>query len=47
MSNDNEGNGFHGMFFGVTEIPEHEKAYYAELISDSKEHDINNIMLVG
>ena len=45
ISDDNEGNGFHGMFFGFSlpeEIPDLE-----DLVRDSQEEDINNIVVLG
>lgn len=45
IGDDNEGNGYHGMFFGFTKIEEEDKKYY--LISDSQEYDINKILILG
>ena len=47
VSDDNEGNGFHGMFFTVTPIPKTRRKYYESLIRDSCETNAENILLVG
>ena len=45
ISDDNEGNGFHGLFYGFTEIDEKEKEWYP--IYDSTETDIKKILVLG
>ena len=46
ISNDNEGNGFHGLFYGITF--EHEDvAPYVDDIYDSCEKDPNKIVILG
>ena len=45
ISDDNEGNGFHGLFYGFTEIDEKDKEYYP--IYDSVETDIKKIIVLG
>jgi len=47
VSDDNEGNGFHGMFFTITPIEPKMKGYYESLIMDSCETNADNILLVG
>lgn len=45
ISDDNEGNGYHGLFYAFTEIDEDEKEYYQ--IYDSETNDINEIIVLG
>ena len=45
ISDDNEGNGFHGLFYAFTEIEEKDKEYYP--IYDSVETDIKKIIVLG
>lgn len=45
ISDDNEGNGFHGLFFGFTIIEEKDKPFYD--IYDSQSEDINKIIILG
>lgn len=45
ISDDNEGNGYHGLFYAFTEIDEDEKEYYQ--IYDSETDDINEIIVLG
>lgn len=45
ISDDNEGNGYHGLFYGLTEINETYKEYYQ--IYDSETDDINEIIVLG
>lgn len=45
ISDDNGGNGFHGLFYGFTEIDEKDKEYYP--IYDSVETDIKKIIVLG
>lgn len=46
ISNDNEGNGFHGLFYGITFEQKDIKAY-EDCIYDSCEKDPNKIVLLG
>lgn len=45
ISDDNEGNGYHGLFYAFTEIEEEEKEYYP--IYDSETNDIKKIIILG
>ena len=45
VSDDNEGNGFHGLFFGFTVIKKGEEDYYP--ISDSVSENIKEIIILG
>ena len=45
ISDDNEGNGFHGMFYGFTIINPKEKDWYP--ISDSCSDDIDKVIVLG
>lgn len=45
VSDDNEGNGFHGLFYSFTEIAENEKELFP--IYDSQETDIKKILVLG
>ena len=46
ISNDNEGNGFHGLFYGITW--EHDDvSAYVEDIYDSQETDPDKIVILG
>lgn len=45
ISDDNEGNGFHGLFYGFTEINEKEQEYYP--IYDSVETNHKKIIVLG
>lgn len=45
ISDDNEGNGYHGLFYAFTEIEEEEKEYYQ--IDDSETNDIKKIIILG
>jgi hypothetical protein len=48
VSDDNEGNGFHGLFYAFTDIKtESDKKYYNDHIYDSSEEDINKIIILG
>ena len=47
ISDDNEGNGYHGLFYAFTEIDEEDKKFYDSLIYDSSEEDINKIIILG
>lgn len=45
ISDDNEGNGFHGLFFGFTQIKKSEvDAFY---IYDSQEEDYKKVIVLG
>ena len=45
LSDDNEGNGYHGMFYGFTEIEKGEEQYFD--IYDSVSENINEIIILG
>ena len=45
ISDDNEGNGFHGLFYGFTIIEVKEKHYYS--INDSHSDDVEKIVILG
>lgn len=45
ISDDNEGNGYHGLFYGFTEIEEEEAEYYP--IYDSQETDAKKLIILG
>ena len=45
ISDDNEGNGFHGLFYGFTIIDEKSKEYYP--IYDSISDDTKEIIVLG
>ena len=45
LSNDNEGNGFHGLFYGFTFILKGEESLYP--INDSVSEDIDKIVILG
>lgn len=45
ISDDNEGNAFHGLFYGFTSVNKGEEDVYP--ISDSRETDYNNIIVLG
>lgn len=45
ISDDNEGNAYHGLFYTFTQIEESVKEYYK--IYDSVEKDINKIVILG
>lgn len=45
ISDDNEGNGFHGLFYGFTPINKGEENLFN--ISDSVSEDINEIIILG
>ena len=50
ISDDNEGNGFHGLFYGITNLSElepNDQEYYNDIITDSCEHDVDNLVLLG
>ena len=45
ISDDNEGNGYHGLFYHFTTIKPSEKEYFE--VYDSQETDINKIIILG
>lgn len=45
ISDDNEGNDYHGLFYAFTKIAEYQKEYYQ--IYDSETDDINEIIVLG
>lgn len=45
ISDDTEGNGFHGLFYGFTKIIEEDKEWCS--ISDTQEEDVNKILILG
>lgn len=51
ISDDNEGNGFHGLFYGLTFLQktasEEDKAYYKDLIHDSCTDNLDDIAFLG
>jgi hypothetical protein len=47
ISDDNEGNGFHGLFYGFTPLEEKDKDIYADYIYDSVSNDMNEIIILG
>ena len=47
VSNDNEGNGYHGMFYTLTDVTEEDAKYYEGLVYDSIEEDLTNCIIVG
>lgn len=46
ISNDNEGNGYHGLFYGVTKIDGEMANAIKGLVEDS-DTDINNLVILG
>lgn len=46
ISNDNERNGYHGLFYGVTEIDDKMADAIDGLMEDS-DTDINNLIIIG
>lgn len=47
IANDNEGNGYHGVFCGVIDDPEKVKISIEDGLNDSEETDPNNIVIIG
>ena len=47
IADDNEGNGFHGLFYAFTEIEEDDKEYYGNHIYDSREEDLDKLIILG
>lgn len=47
LSDDNEGNGYHGMFFTLTVITPDNKSAFAGMVSDNQEPNLENMIIVG
>jgi hypothetical protein len=47
LADDNEGNGYHGMFYALTVITPENVEVFSGLIGDNAELDIYNIIVVG
>lgn len=47
VANDNEGNGYHGMFCGVLDDPKEIEISIEAGLNDSEEVDPNNIVIIG
>ncbi len=49
VADDNEGNGFHGLFFGITSEAEDikEAVEFSHGIYDSQENDLNKLVILG
>lgn len=49
VADDNEGNGFHGLFFGITSETEDvkEAVEFSNGIYDSQENDLNKLVILG
>lgn len=47
LSNDNEGNAYHGMFYGITPITKAVSSMYRNIIWDSKEMNTDNLLIIG
>lgn len=47
IADDNEGNGFHGLFYAFTEIKDSDKDYYEKCIYDSREKDLDKLIILG
>ena len=47
ISDDNEGNGYHGMFYALTEITDENRDCFIGLISDSQDTNTNNLIILG
>ena len=48
VANDNEGNGYHGMFFQFTEISQMQRVFDDPfMLHDSKTNDLNKIIILG
>ena len=47
ISDDNEGNGFHGLFFGVTTLSKEDWEFYEEANYDSIVRDYRYLVIVG
>ena len=47
VADDNEGNGYHGLFYAFTTIDDDDREYYENSIYDSRETNIDNIIVLG
>lgn len=48
ISDDNEGNGFHGLFYAFTQVQGKEnKDYFKTLLNDTCETNLDNLLLLG
>ena len=49
VADDNEGNGFHGLFFGITSNSDDikEAVEFSHGIYDSQEEDLNKLVILG
>lgn len=48
ISDDNEGNGFHGLFYAFTQVKGKENQdFYKDLLNDTCETDLDNLLLLG
>ena len=47
VSNDNEGNGYHGMFFTLTPITNENVDDFVGMIDDNNEPNIHNMIVIG
>lgn len=49
VADDNEGNAYHGLFYGITSEPDDikESIEYSNGIYDSQEKDLNKIVILG
>ena len=47
LSDDNEGNGYHGMFYTLLEVTKDNKDDIGDLIGDNAEPDLENLIVVG
>ena len=47
LSDDNEGNGYHGMFYTLTVLTPDNKKDFAGLVSDNQEPNLENIIILG
>lgn len=47
ISDDSEGNGFHGLFYAFTQIEGEDKEYYKNSINDSATYDVEKIIILG
>jgi hypothetical protein len=47
LSDDNEGNGYHGMFYTLTEISDEDAKYYQGCVYDTNEEEVTNCIVVG
>jgi len=47
LSDDNEGNGYHGMFYTLTVITRENKSAFVGMVSDNQEPNLENMIIVG